>query len=246
MTLTRIIPGTIAAVGITLCQFHGGPFWVGLMGSAWIGWTLSVLWEAMSVWMWWAGSYRWLKYVPTAFLLFGMVYQSGAPILKDIERSQNTSAVREKAQETVDDMRELIVKQERKGWQGILENALAITMERDNGTPTPVLYALSIIPLIGFPSMYYICLLFVGGLRGSVPVVPQRSDPTEQLAERCRTAIGAKIAAGMKYRDIDAETGVSATVLHNIVHRERLRNEGKPIVKHAALERCAVKLGVAL
>lgn len=244
MTPTRIIPGTIAAVGIALCQFHGGPFWVWLMGSAGIGWTLSVLWEAMSVWLWWEGSRRWLKYVPTAFLLFGMIYQSSAPVLEDIERTRNTSAVRERAQETVDDMRELIVKQERKGWQGMLENALAVTMEREDGTPTPVLYVVAIIPLIGFPTMYGICLMFIGGLRGVVPVIPKRSNPTEQLAERCRTAIEAKREGGMTYREIDAETGVSATTLHNVVNREQRWNRGEQITNHAALERCAIALGV--
>ena len=239
MTLTRIIPGTIAAVGITLSQFHGGPFWVWLMGSAWIGWTLSGLWEAMSVWMWWDGSYRKLKYVPTLFLLFGMIYQSSAPILEQVSTLQNTNTIQEKAQETVDDMRELIVKQERKGWQRILENALAITMKRTDGTLTPVLYVASIIPLIGFPALYGICLLFIGGLR----VIPKRSNSTEQLAERCRTAIEAKLAGGMSYRDIAAETGISTTGLQGVVHRERLRNEGKPIVQHAALERCAIAVG---
>lgn len=241
MTPTKVIPGVIAAVGATLCQIHGGPFWVGLMGSAWVGWTLSGLWESMSVWMWWDGSYPWLKYVPTLFLLFGMIYQSGAPILEDIERARNTSTIRARAQETVDDMRELIVKQERKGWQGMLEKALAVTMERENGAPTFVLYVLPLIPLIGFPAIYGICLVFIGGLR--VPV-PRRSDPTEQLAERCKTAIEAKLARGMSYRDIAEETGVSTTGLQGVVHRERNRNEGKQVVQYAALERCALALGV--
>ena len=244
MILTRIIPGSIAAVGITLCQFHGGPFWVWLMGSAWIGWTLSGLWEAMSVWMWWDGSYRKLKYVPTLFLLFGMIYQSSTPILEQAGTLQNTNAIREKAQETVDDMRKVIVEQERKGWQHMLEGALAITMKRTDGTLAPVLYVVSIIPLIGFPALYGICLLFVGGLRVPVPVIPRRSNPTEQLAERCKTAIEAKLAGGMSYRDIATETGVSTTGLQGVVHRERNRNEGKPIVQHAALERCAIAIGV--
>lgn len=241
MTPQQLIPGAIAAVGAALCQVHGGPFWVGLMGSVWIGWTLSGVWEAMSIWMWWEGSYRSLKYVPTAFLLFGMIYQSGAPVLETIERARNTSEIQERAQATVDDMRELIVKQKRRGWQHMLEKALAVTMLQGSDTATPVLYVTSVVPLIGFPVMYGLCLVLVGRLRGGVP---KRSDPTEQLAERCKTAIEAMLAGGMTYRKLRDELGISASVLNGVVHRERLQNNGEHVPQLKALEKCALALGV--
>ena len=75
-----------AGAGIVVAQVHGGPFWVGLFGSAPLGWVVSIFWEGTSMMLWWRGERaalpRLVKWLATGALVAGMAFQSAAPLLE--------------------------------------------------------------------------------------------------------------------------------------------------------------------
>lgn len=244
--ISKIVPGFLATVGVILCQVHGGPFWVFLMaGNMGVGWSMSLLWEGMSIWLWWERSNWFVRLIPTVFLLFGMIFQSVSPLLNEIERTENTASVKITANKTLDKLMVVIKDQKRRGFKSTLDKLLDVVLTPDQikTAPSIVLEYLPIVPLVGFPVMYVLCLMFVSGLK------PDRTDddvmktPEDKLAEKLRVDILKRLnEPGMSYRGLAKSVGVNHSVLYNIVHREDLRRDGKNIIAMASLRRCSEKL----
>lgn len=101
--MTHILPAIIAVTGIVVAQLHGVPFWIALFGGAPLGWTVSLLWEACSVWLWWRRdamlAYQIAKWTATAALMVGMIGQSAGPLLTQAgaaETGERTLAILER------------------------------------------------------------------------------------------------------------------------------------------------------
>lgn len=129
MKLRYVLPATVAAAGIVVAQLHGGPFWVELLDSQGLGWTVSFTWEAASVWLWWRGdtkALRWLaKWGATAVLMLGMVAQGAGPLLLQQERAtaagDKLASALAGERETLAGLMEATVQQERRGWKGSID-----------------------------------------------------------------------------------------------------------------------------
>jgi hypothetical protein len=237
--LIRIIPATLAAMGIIICQIHGGPFWVFIMaGNLWLGWSISILWEGMSVWLWWEGARWFWKWIPTAFLLFGMVFQSVSPMMDDMERAETAVITQGKAQGTLDKLMEAIVDQGRKGFKDTMDTLIEKSFtapSMNTGVKTAPIMALPwlpIIPLVGFPVIYIISLLFVSGLRERISVVKKQPETQgERLAAKLKTEILKRLdEQGMTYRKLGTELNVPPPVLNNIVRRKENQAEGRTVI----------------
>lgn len=153
-----ILPVLIAAAGITIAQVHGGPFWVALFGSVSLGWAVSLLWEAGSIWLWWrgvsifsvAGAFKWLA---TLALIFGMVANGAAPILNQAEQAEQERAEQvkrnarqiaaatvktEAAQKALDKLLKASVDQQRRGFLPTIKSTLcALGVEIKGCQPKP-------------------------------------------------------------------------------------------------------------
>ena len=243
--IRQILPATLAAVGVTVCQLHGGPFWVLLMGGAGMGWTVSALWEGMSVWLWLDGSRRWWRWVPTAFLLLGMIYQSGAPFWAEFENATATAATQTDARKIAEALLTMAVDQERRGWKDSIDRATTVLLAPPEGAPTGLSLFKAVVPFIGFPAMYAICLVFINGLSVAPRKAPATPlNPTEALARRCRDALQVHVKTGKTYAEIAGIVGLSKTQIANLINRDSLRKKGGTLMGRDAITRCAQKLGV--
>ncbi|MEE9499631.1 MAG: hypothetical protein V3V24_09860 [Nitrospinaceae bacterium] len=192
----------------------------------------------MSVWLWWEGTRWFWKWIPTAFLLFGMVFQSVSPMLGELETSKNTEITQAKAQGVLDKLMDAIVGQGRKGFKDtmdiLIEKSFAPPVVSNDGNPAPIIALpwLPIIPLVGFPTIYILCLLFVSGLRERVPaIVGAPITEEERLAASLKQSILNRLdMPGMTYRKLASEIGRSHAELNNVVHREENRRRGKTVV----------------
>ena len=83
--LRNVAPLYVIGAVLVICQVRGAPYWVGAAGSVWMGWVISIAWEAGSVWLWWrADRAKWLrltKWVCSLALVSGMVAESAGPRL---------------------------------------------------------------------------------------------------------------------------------------------------------------------
>lgn len=223
----KIIPAGLASIGIVLCQLHGAPFWVFIMGgNMFLGWPLSIYWEGMSVWLWWEGSRPITKWIPTAFLLFGMVFQSVSPIWNAQEQKETAGDTRETAAGLATKMSVAIVDQERRGWKDTFDKLIDVALEPTPAklAATPTYRWLPVVPLFGFLAMYLLSLGAITRLRNTDRIV---LDPAEQLAAELAARI---MGGGKSYRKIQELTGVPISVLSNIVSREQKQNEGKTVL----------------
>ncbi len=233
--MIKIIPAILATVGIVLCQVHGAPFWIFIMaGNLWLGLTISILWEGMSVWLWWEGSRWFWKWIPTVFLLFGMVFQSVSPMVTELEHSENKKITQRGAAEVLDKLMVAIVDQERRGFKDTLDNLIkkAFIPPKRKKVSNAALAWLPAIPAVGFPIIYILCLLFVSGLRERVPrdMKPPETDE-ERLAGKLKAEILKRLKEpDMTYRELGRVTGVPFALLNNIALRDENKAQGKTVV----------------
>ena len=203
--LALALPFSIALAGIAIVQFHGAPFWAGLFDSFWIGGTVSLTWEAASIWLWWRGDKRFVfraaKWLATCALLFAMVAQTAGPILTIQETATVQAKNIEEERKRYDQLMVLAVDQERRGWKDAIDATLArlrqLEQQAGNGDANTLLPAwamtiLAWVPVVTFPGLYAIALLalvttaeswrhlreprHIGRSAGS-PVVPNNDSP---------------------------------------------------------------------
>ena len=191
-----------------------------------LGYPLSIYWEGMSVWLWWEGNRPIAKWIPTAFLLFGMVFQSVSPIWNAQEQKETAGDTRETAAGLADKMSVAIVDQERRGWKDTFDKLIDVALE-----PTPAKLAamptyqwLPLVPLFGFLAMYLLSLGAITRLRNTDRVV---LDPAEQLAAELSARI---TGSPLSYREIETATGVPKTRLSHIVTYKQKRDAGETVL----------------
>lgn len=167
-SLRHILPLAIAGAGITVAQLQGGPFWVFLFRSAWLGWAVSIFWEASSVWLWWRGDRTWrhraAKWVATLALVGGMVAQGAGPMLAELERRGALAATAEKLGDALDGVLEMAVDQKRRGWKETIEKAMDGMIEASGriaaqGRATAVLQAAGPASIVIMPALYALAIL---------------------------------------------------------------------------------------
>lgn len=162
--LERLFPICIALAGIVVAQIHGGPFWVGVMGSVWIGWCVSGIWEAASVWLWWRGDrsvmYQAAKFAATAALLAGMVAQSSGPLLARLDAAESAQVGVVWEKEITSRLLDAAIDQERRGWKDSIDSSIGKIRELSKiATLSPEHGFAVFVPLVAFPSLYGLALL---------------------------------------------------------------------------------------
>ena len=137
--MTRILsflPAVVAAIGIVVAQAHGGWFWVGLLGSASLGWAVSVMWECASVWLWWrrdAGwPYRLAKWGATCALVGGMIVQGAGPLLLEGSKTAVLESAQAREEKHQQSMTVAMVDQGRKGILPSIDKSLKVSRENDS------------------------------------------------------------------------------------------------------------------
>ena len=156
---------------------------MGLLGSLPMGWAVSLMWEAASVWLWWRGDrarvYRLAKWGATLALVGGMIAQGAGPLLMQGDAGRQAAAVRETAKDTLEKLLVAVVDQERRGFKDTLDRLIAAALEkpapnnpdapaRKSATAPPpeqVKFppswkpALAWVPVAVFPLLYGVALL---------------------------------------------------------------------------------------
>ena len=207
----RIVPMAIVVSGVTVAQFHGVQFWIGLLSSTTLGWTISLTWESASLWLWWrddkAWNYRIVKFAATAAVMGGMIAQGAGPLLLAGETELTQGKIRAAATVAMNRMLVAIVDQERRGFKDTLDNfaAKALTVpkkapeQRVMQLPFPAEWMpwLAWVPVIAFPALYALALLALvtlaneigAGWNGRRSLAPQIATVREPPERPERTAL---------------------------------------------------------
>ncbi len=129
-TITIAVPLIILSLGMYILQFHAIAFWTGRFGVL-TGWAVSLTLEGGALWLWWKprAGWRFLGGIATLVLLAGPLYVTGQPLLEEMaegdSRGKRLLALEARiatlgAEKT--GLLEVIVGQQRRGWQGLLED----------------------------------------------------------------------------------------------------------------------------
>jgi len=152
MSVIRIIPPLfIAASGIVIAQVHGAPAWIALFGSVWIGWAVSLTWEAASVWLWWRGETTWTqvagKWLATSALVAGMIRQSLLPLLAE-------GGAARVATKGLD-----ILGQQSTAGHWVSQTTLKRLLQAQHGAPAWTFDATAWASVITMPGLYFLAIL---------------------------------------------------------------------------------------